>query len=200
MADETNTTATAPAVDTSIKNWTVAGKPLTVRTFTRKSGDKKGQPTLRILTSGDVTKKPTFAQLITVVSNLGTSIADALAPIIDKEILQDIASEAADRIVAKDDKGVFSLNEAKFGDAIAAVIAAYLEQKAGKDVLRAKLASIQEEQTKLMGELMAAIGAQKDIRSPEFKALTNRAGAIALEISELKSKLEKSTKKAATAK
>lgn len=192
---------TTPTVDPSLKTWTVNGKPLAVRTGTIKTGDNKGKPTFRILTAGVPDKTPTFAQVTGVLAQL--NIADDVAPLIDREIIQDLAKEVATRIVGEDGKGGFTLNEGKVAEFAKKVIAEYLEQKAGKDQLRAELGELQAKQGEIMQQLMGAVAQGKDIRSPDFAPLTNKATQIALKVSEITQKLnaaaQKKAKKAAAA-
>jgi len=199
MSENTTTSNTpAAAPDVTVKQWTVNGKPLTVQTGTIKAGDNKGRPTFRILTAGAIGKAPTAAQIITVLATL--NIADAVAPLIDKEIIQDLCKEVASRARVQDAAGVWSFNEGKIGEAFVTVVKEYAEQKAGKDALRGELAELQQKQADIMKKLTTAIAEGKDLRAAEFKPITNEASQVALKISEINSRLAAAANKKAKAK
>lgn len=195
MAENTQTPANP------VQNWTVNGRTLSIQTGVSKRKDDKGLPVFRFVPSGDPTKQPTLGDVLGVVAALG--VDGGVATIIDREILSDLAREISEAIRVKqtgpDGKEVIALNAGLVADTAKKVVAAYLQQKAGKEAIKSKLAELADEQNQIMGRLMLAFNKGENMNSDELKKVGLRGMQLMTEIAELKKKLEPKPKAAAPA-
>ena len=182
-------TPTAPApADNGIRSWQINGAGVRVQTGVIKGGKKAGTPQFRFIYSVDEPNTlPNWAALTGLVAQLG--VADKLAAVVQKEIVNDLAKEVSARITEKTPEGVLTLNAAK-------VVDEYLAEKEGAKTLLAEIAELNDEYRKSADVILqASLKGQQIKGNKDLEALANKIAQVTLKIGELQAKLENMKRK-----